>query len=332
MPKKSGVLTEAMLASAVALAVSEGVAPVTASAGTNEKCYGIVLAGQNDCSAGPGTTCAGTSTIDYQGNAWSAVPRGDCEKYGVEEGTPKFVLPGDRRGSLAKVNRDLPPGVKVEEMPVRKAAVKEESKTENTTARPADTDEPTAKTAAMAKEAGKTETGVTNIDLPSPDDCMFVEQILTGSYTVKDRKYIKVTNRCSDPILLYSSIVYRYKTTWLGKVPGTVEDIWRFPDSPDGPYASVDDQQKDYRGWYADIIGPGQDTAYDYGPQLFEGTWVGDHYHCAQYYPLSVHESAGYATCKASNLPEYYWACPDGTPVDHSKLSAKTVDQCVDQK
>lgn len=44
----------------------------------NEKCYGISLAGQNDCAAGAGTTCAGTSTMDYQGNAWKAVPAGTC--------------------------------------------------------------------------------------------------------------------------------------------------------------------------------------------------------------------------------------------------------------
>jgi uncharacterized membrane protein len=43
-----------------------------------EKCYGISLAGQNDCAAGPGTTCAGTSTIDYQSNAWKLVPQGTC--------------------------------------------------------------------------------------------------------------------------------------------------------------------------------------------------------------------------------------------------------------
>ena len=44
----------------------------------NEKCYGVALKGQNDCAAGPGTTCAGTSTTDYQGNAWKAVPAGTC--------------------------------------------------------------------------------------------------------------------------------------------------------------------------------------------------------------------------------------------------------------
>ncbi|MBB6467729.1 BufA1 family periplasmic bufferin-type metallophore [Aminobacter carboxidus] len=43
-----------------------------------EKCYGISLKGQNDCAAGAGTTCAGTSTMDYQGNAWKAVPAGTC--------------------------------------------------------------------------------------------------------------------------------------------------------------------------------------------------------------------------------------------------------------
>lgn len=43
-----------------------------------EKCYGIAKAGQNDCAAGPGTSCAGTSTRDYQGNAWKLVPKGTC--------------------------------------------------------------------------------------------------------------------------------------------------------------------------------------------------------------------------------------------------------------
>lgn len=43
-----------------------------------EKCYGIALAGKNDCAAGPGTTCAGTSKVDYQGNAWKNVPAGTC--------------------------------------------------------------------------------------------------------------------------------------------------------------------------------------------------------------------------------------------------------------
>ena len=43
-----------------------------------EKCYGVSMAGKNDCAAGPGTTCAGTSKMDYQGNSWRNVPAGSC--------------------------------------------------------------------------------------------------------------------------------------------------------------------------------------------------------------------------------------------------------------
>ena len=43
-----------------------------------EKCYGVSMAGKNDCAAGPGTTCAGTSKVDYQGNAWKYVAKGTC--------------------------------------------------------------------------------------------------------------------------------------------------------------------------------------------------------------------------------------------------------------
>jgi uncharacterized membrane protein len=70
-----------------------------AAAQDMEKCYGVALAGQNDCAAGPGTTCSGTSTVDYQGNAWSLVPAGTCEQ---------IEVPGDRMGSLEELERDRP--------------------------------------------------------------------------------------------------------------------------------------------------------------------------------------------------------------------------------
>ena len=100
--------TATMVAGSIALAVSAALAPSSAEAAVKEKCYGIALAGQNDCAAGAGTTCAGTSKIDYQGDAWTLVPAGDCVKYGVEESDPRFVLPGDRVGSPEKLDRDLP--------------------------------------------------------------------------------------------------------------------------------------------------------------------------------------------------------------------------------
>ncbi|MGD9843446.1 MAG: DUF2282 domain-containing protein [Steroidobacteraceae bacterium] len=51
-----------------------------------EHCYGIALAGKNDCKAGPGTTCAGTSKTDYQANSWKAVPKGTCESIKTPSG------------------------------------------------------------------------------------------------------------------------------------------------------------------------------------------------------------------------------------------------------
>ena len=51
-----------------------------------EKCYGVALKGQNDCAAGAGTTCAGTSTVDYQKNAWKLVPTGTCEAMKTPDG------------------------------------------------------------------------------------------------------------------------------------------------------------------------------------------------------------------------------------------------------
>ncbi len=52
--------------------------PNAAQENEMEKCYGVARAGQNDCAAGPGTSCAGTSTRDYQGNAWKLVAKGTC--------------------------------------------------------------------------------------------------------------------------------------------------------------------------------------------------------------------------------------------------------------
>ncbi|MFD1382682.1 DUF2282 domain-containing protein [Rhodanobacter aciditrophus] len=68
----------ASLALALGTAVALSAVSMPAQAASKEKCYGVALAGQNDCAAGPGTSCAGTSTMDYQGNAWKLVPAGTC--------------------------------------------------------------------------------------------------------------------------------------------------------------------------------------------------------------------------------------------------------------
>ncbi len=90
----------ALVAGAVATAMSMSTLGATdASAGAKVQCYGISLAGKNDCKAGAGTSCAGTSTVDYQGNAWTLAPKEDCLN---------AKLPGDRKGSLTPLKRDLP--------------------------------------------------------------------------------------------------------------------------------------------------------------------------------------------------------------------------------
>ncbi|TVR82102.1 MAG: DUF2282 domain-containing protein [Rhodospirillales bacterium] len=104
----TSLVTAAALTSAVAMAAAAVSAPSPAQAQAQEKCYGISLAGKNDCAAGPGTTCAGTSTVDYQGNAWTLVPAGDCLKYGAEGVSAEYQLPDDRKGSLEPLDRDLP--------------------------------------------------------------------------------------------------------------------------------------------------------------------------------------------------------------------------------
>lgn len=76
------------------LAAGLSTAPVAAQS-AKEKCYGVSLAGKNDCAAGPGTSCAGTSTRDYQGDAWKYVDKGTCTS--IE--TPKG------RGSLTPISR-----------------------------------------------------------------------------------------------------------------------------------------------------------------------------------------------------------------------------------
>ncbi|MXN51634.1 DUF2282 domain-containing protein [Shinella sp. AETb1-6] len=65
------------LAGSLASALAAIATPAAAD-DAKEKCYGIAMKGQNDCAAGPGTTCAGTSRVDYQQNAFKLVPKGTC--------------------------------------------------------------------------------------------------------------------------------------------------------------------------------------------------------------------------------------------------------------
>lgn len=77
-------LTFAALASGAAQAADDTKKDGTTS--EMEKCYGVSMAGKNQCAAGPGTTCAGTAKVDYQGNSWKLVPKGTCTKINTPKG------------------------------------------------------------------------------------------------------------------------------------------------------------------------------------------------------------------------------------------------------
>jgi uncharacterized membrane protein len=90
----------AYLAAALATALSAGsvLTATDAVAASKEKCFGVALAGANDCAAGAGTSCAGTSKVDFQGNSWKYVASGTCEAMDME----------GHKGSLTALTRDVP--------------------------------------------------------------------------------------------------------------------------------------------------------------------------------------------------------------------------------
>lgn len=99
MTSRIATVSGLAIAGAFAASLTTLATPSTAVAAEQEKCFGVALKGQNDCAAGAGTTCAGTSTVDYQGNAWKLVPKGTCTA---------LELPDGRKGSLTALERDIP--------------------------------------------------------------------------------------------------------------------------------------------------------------------------------------------------------------------------------
>ena len=96
---KTTALPALALAGALAAALAALAAPAAAEEAAptadKEKCFGVSLTGKNDCAAGPGTTCAGTSKVDYQGNAWRLVPAGTCATIQTPHG-PGSLEPVER--------------------------------------------------------------------------------------------------------------------------------------------------------------------------------------------------------------------------------------------
>lgn len=85
--------TPAFIAASLALGLAAATTHAADQAPAMEKCYGVSLAGKNDCKAGAGTSCAGSSKVDYQGDAWKLVKAGTCTSIKTPKGlgslTPK---------------------------------------------------------------------------------------------------------------------------------------------------------------------------------------------------------------------------------------------------
>jgi uncharacterized membrane protein len=99
---KTNTLRRTLISTGVAVTLGAAAAGLSVSASAQdteeemEKCYGVVVAGKNDCAAGPGTSCAGTSTIDYQSNAWKYVPAGTCESIETPDGKGSLLTSDDK--------------------------------------------------------------------------------------------------------------------------------------------------------------------------------------------------------------------------------------------
>ena len=102
----------ALLGAVTAAVSAHGVTEAQAQA--QEKCYGVSLQGENGCAAGPGTTCAGSSTVDYQGNAWTLVPAGTCNTMTLPDGRMAATDTQLTEWGYEGINRDLPEGLSEE--------------------------------------------------------------------------------------------------------------------------------------------------------------------------------------------------------------------------
>ena len=94
----AGAFATALASFAIAAPLTEAEGKAAMAAG-KEKCFGIALKGQNDCAAGAGTSCQGTSTVDFQGNSWKFARGGTCAS---------LELPGGLHGSLKPLTRNIP--------------------------------------------------------------------------------------------------------------------------------------------------------------------------------------------------------------------------------
>lgn len=97
MTTKSTLALAGAVATALGLAAQLSTA-IAADDQGKEKCYGVAMAGKNDCASAGNNSCAGTAKSDYDKVAWKYVTKGTCESMSVtlKDGTM-------RKGSLTPI-------------------------------------------------------------------------------------------------------------------------------------------------------------------------------------------------------------------------------------
>ena len=94
---KSNTIIRSAVASLLAFGVTAAATDAIAAKGDNEKCAGIVKAGKNDCGTSV-NSCAGTSKVDNDKEAWVFLPKGTCEKIaGGRIQTSEYAQPGGKK-------------------------------------------------------------------------------------------------------------------------------------------------------------------------------------------------------------------------------------------
>ena len=77
---KRVVIASALAAAVAAPSIASAEGPAPAPTFKAEKCYGISLAGKNDCASTGNNSCAGTSKVNADKKAWIYVPEGYCDR------------------------------------------------------------------------------------------------------------------------------------------------------------------------------------------------------------------------------------------------------------
>ncbi|KXI22800.1 BufA1 family periplasmic bufferin-type metallophore [Photobacterium sanguinicancri] len=77
--KKTNIALATAVTGLIALAGTMASTSAVAADGAKEKCYGVAKAGKNDC-ATKTSSCAGTSKVDGQKDAFIMVPKGLCDR------------------------------------------------------------------------------------------------------------------------------------------------------------------------------------------------------------------------------------------------------------